>query len=53
MNSNSFQIIKSNSFQLLNELIYQIKFYSEKYLCAHSCFDHFQTSQIYNTKKSC
>jgi len=50
MNSNSFQIINSNSFQLLNELIYQIKFYSEMHLCTHSCFNHFQTSQIENTK---
>jgi len=22
-------------------------------LCAHSCFDHFQASQIYNTKQLC
>jgi len=29
---NSFQIIKFNSFQLLNELIYQINFYSEMHL---------------------
>jgi len=53
MNSNSFQIINSNSFRLLNELIYEMRFYGEMHLCAHSCFDHFQTSQIYNTKKLC
>jgi len=29
MNSNSFQIINSNSFHMLNELIYQSKFFSE------------------------
>ena len=45
--------MNSNSFQLLNELIYQIKFYSEMHLYAHSCFNHFQTFQIYNTKKLC
>ena len=53
MNLNSFHIINSVSFQLLNEFIYQIKFYSEMRLCAHFCFDHFQTSQIYNMKKLC
>jgi len=42
----SFQIMNSNSFQLLNELIYLIKFYSEMHLCANSCIIIFKRTKF-------